>query len=348
MSEFVFVGSSLLEEKLMEFLNEGVNLKKVNKMTTIIMRVQEHKFDLGNKLQESGSDGKKLLLSKCEIEQKIEIPMDQVLVSERESFGVVSTSKLFENICQFLRSDDLISNYKDEFRIILISGSYFSKHLSLLIKYLPKKVDYSQIITFELFRQAYEDILSLITCIPNTMVKEAEINESSELDFKMIQKNLEKSTKISKVFNYSSISCDAKSSTYQSTRYPYQFKEIIFKINSLTLSSSSHDAIDLFMENQLTCIKIVITSKTINVIPIRQKFKDFTSILTVPSLYLFNMQNNNLLINWSPDQSCTKVNRVIYTSLLNVVIQIIGAMGIQISNAITLKSKTEINDYFHN
>ncbi|OLQ15897.1 hypothetical protein ChUKH1_12675 [Cryptosporidium hominis] len=104
----------------------------------------------------------------------------------------------------------------------------------------------------------------------------------------MIQKNIEKDSKILKVFNYSSISYDPKSSICQSTRYsPYQYKDIIFKMNSLTLSSSSHETISLFMENQLTCVKI------------------------------------------------------------NVVIQIIGAIGVQVSDAITLKSKIEINDYFH-
>ncbi|QOY43582.1 Uncharacterized protein cpbgf_100490 [Cryptosporidium parvum] len=319
MSEFVLVGSSLFEEKLMEFFNEGVKSKKINKMNALIMKIQKHEFDLSGKFQESDSNGKELLVPKCEIEQKIEIPLDQILATERNSFGVVSTGELFENICQFLRSDDKIRDYKDDFRIILINGAYFSKYLSLIIKYLPTRIDNNQIILFELFKQVYEDILCLISCIPNNIVKETEINKLSELNFKiMVHKNIEKDSKIFKAFNYSSISYDPKSSICQSTRYsPYQYKDIIFKINSLTLSSSSHETISLFMENQLTCVKITITSKTINIIPIRQKFKDITSVLTVPSLYLFNMQNNhNLLINWSPEQSSTKINRVLYTSLL--------------------------------
>ncbi|EAK88514.1 hypothetical protein [Cryptosporidium parvum Iowa II] len=129
MSEFVLVGSSLFEEKLMEFFNEGVKSKKINKMNALIMKIQKHEFDLSGKFQESDSNGKELLVPKCEIEQKIEIPLDQILATERNSFGVVSTGELFENICQFLRSDDKIRDYKDDFRIILINGAYFSKYL---------------------------------------------------------------------------------------------------------------------------------------------------------------------------------------------------------------------------
>ncbi|KAK9174239.1 Uncharacterized protein cmbei_100490 [Cryptosporidium meleagridis] len=319
MSEFVLVGSSLFEEKLMGFFNEGVKSKKINKMNAFIMKIQKHEFNLSVKFQETDSNGKELLVPKCEIEQIIEIPLDQILITEENPLGVVSTGELFENICQFLRSNDKIRDYKDDFRVLLISGAYFSKCLSLIIKYLPTRIDQNQIILFELFKQVYEDILCLISCVPNNIVKEIEINKLSELNFKiMIQKNIKKDSNILKAFNYSSISCDPKPIIYQSTRCsPHQYKDIIFKINSLKLSSSSHEAIGLFMENQLTCVKITVTSKTINITPIRQKFKDITSVLTVPSFYLFNMQNNhNLLINWSPEQPSTKINRVLYTSLL--------------------------------
>ncbi|OII74491.1 uncharacterized protein cubi_00044 [Cryptosporidium ubiquitum] len=282
MGEFVVVGSSLLEEKLMKFFDERIKTKKVNKINAFIMKINEYKFDLTSKLQKDESNGEQLVVPKCKIEEEIEIPFDQILLSRKDSFGVVSTGELFNHICQFLRSDQRMNNYKDEFGIILISGLYFSKHLSLII------------------------------CIPNTIIKEMEIHNFSELNFRqMIQKDSKKSSKYVKLFNYSSNVCKIKPST-QSIRCPYQYKDTVFKIKSLTLSSSSYDTIGLFMEKQLTCIKIII-----DIIPIKQRFRDITSVLTTPSFYLFNLQNNhNLLINWSPDQSCTKINRVLYTSLL--------------------------------
>ncbi|KAL5370285.1 hypothetical protein CPHLJ_1g480 [Cryptosporidium parvum] len=156
-----------------------------------------------------------------------------------------------------------------KFQIITSKNTNFS----LIIKYLPTRIDHNQIILFELFKQVYEDILCLISCIPNNIVKETEINKLSELNFKiMIQKNIEKDSKILKAFNYSSISYDPKSSICQSTRYsPYKCKDIIFKINSLTLSSSSHETISLFMENQLTCVKIVS-------LKLKQKYHTLTSV----------------------------------------------------------------------
>lgn len=113
----------------MEFFNEGVKSKKINKMNALIMKVQKHEFDLSGKFQESDSNGKELLVPKCEIEQIIEIPLDQILITKRNPLGVVSTGELFENICHFMRSDDKIRDYRDDFRVILISGSYFSKYL---------------------------------------------------------------------------------------------------------------------------------------------------------------------------------------------------------------------------
>lgn len=128
MGEFVVVGSSLLEEKLTNFLSERVSTKKVNKMNALVMRVDGYKFDLTGKNQEDGLDGKGLVVPKCEIYQDIEIPLDKVL-SSVDSFGVVSPGRLFGHIFQFLKSDDQISEHKDENKIILICGCYFLKYL---------------------------------------------------------------------------------------------------------------------------------------------------------------------------------------------------------------------------
>lgn len=123
---------------------------------------------------------------------------------------------------------------------------------------MPEKIDSNKLILFELFKQIYEDVLSLIICIPNTTIKEIEINNLNELSFKQIVKeNSKKNLKCAKLFNYSSNQCNIKSNDYQPKTYPYQNKDIMFKIKSLTLSPSSHDNIRLFMENQLTCLKIV-------------------------------------------------------------------------------------------
>lgn len=128
MSEFVFVGSSLLEGKLMDFFGEKIKTEKVNQMNALIMNVKRHKFNFNTKIEENLKNEKELVIPKCEIEQIIKIPLDEILLSKKDYFGVVSTSELFKNICQFLTSNNQINDY-GEFKIILISGSYFSKHL---------------------------------------------------------------------------------------------------------------------------------------------------------------------------------------------------------------------------
>lgn len=132
MSEFVVVGSSLLEEKLMEFLAEGVNTRKVNKMNALVMRVQGFKFDLSGRIQERESGRKELVIPKCEISQNIEIPLDEVLLSV-DSFRVVSPGRLFGHIFKFLKLNSRVSELKDEYNIILICGSYFSKQLRYVL-----------------------------------------------------------------------------------------------------------------------------------------------------------------------------------------------------------------------
>ncbi|KAJ1607875.1 hypothetical protein OJ252_2704 [Cryptosporidium canis] len=257
MSEFVVVGSSLLDERFMRFLKDEAGTKKVNKMNALVVDVREFKFNVSDKAQEIGSNIKELVVPKCEMRENIDIPLDPILTFA-DSFGIVSPGKLFGHVLQFLRSDSRMSDHKNEQMLILVSGSYFSMHLSLLIKYTPCSTAAGQLIQSELLRQAYEDVLSLVTCIRDTVVKEAEIHDLSELDFsQIVQRGREDSCKHRKILNYSSKSCNLESNTYYLERYPNQYRDIIFRIKSLALSSSSNSTIDLFVNGQVACVKIV-------------------------------------------------------------------------------------------
>lgn len=94
--------------------------------------------------------------------------------------------------------------------------------------------------------------------IPNTVVNEAEVSDLRELDFNKIMKagQLEKEINNRKLLNYSK-SYNCESNIHKLARYPCQGRDIIFRMKSLALSSSSYSTISLFMDGQLTCARIV-------------------------------------------------------------------------------------------
>ncbi|KAF7457456.1 hypothetical protein HWI79_2017 [Cryptosporidium felis] len=301
MDEFIIVGNSLLEKKILDFINDEKEPRKSNQISALFLEAQDSRFTFNNESMECLN----VLIPKCVLLEAIEIPVFQNSVKE-VNIEIFSVGELFAKSCRFLQSEPRVVQL-DDLLIILLTGFYHSKKIRyfspilfhLLIKCIPQEHKANNYLKLEIFRQVYEDIFNIISSLPNSTFSEMEFHEISQLNFAGMR---------TKQTNYHFSYISNKQSNVNSS---FNVQDIIFKIQSLTLSLNSYNIIKSMINNQLTSARI-----QIEVTPIKHKYKDVASVLTLPSFYLFKMQNDHfMLINWSPEQSNTKNSRVIYSFL---------------------------------
>ncbi|KAH8741160.1 hypothetical protein FG386_000067 [Cryptosporidium ryanae] len=334
MTEYIMIGSSIFEEEFHKHFFDRENVSE-GCMKMFVLVGEEYKVHFCDEINESKSN--KFIIPKCVIKNSLN-STSAVLNYIQKNIETVSFGEIFVNICKYLKNLSELDEFVDSFDFILVlSGYYLSKMVNIIIR-SSEKASVDNIFKSLTMTQIYEDTFSFLSSLSNSIVIEGRIDKNKNVKIDSNKKLTEN--------NYTDNSEYIK---YLSSQMNHESNDKLFKIQSLKVSESSLETVELILSDVVTCAKITINQDIVEITPLKHKYKDFSSLFTTPSFYLFKLEDRNfVLINWSPDQaSNTKVNKVFYSTLQKTIIELVGSLGIFVNNSQTIRTKSEFVEYLH-
>ncbi|KAK6588968.1 hypothetical protein RS030_263675 [Cryptosporidium xiaoi] len=301
MGDYIIIGNSLFEERFHKYFFNRENMIEGH-MNIFVLGGEEYKLSFGDGSNVTNCNN--YIIPKCVIKNSLE-SSNYMLNYIQDKIDTISFGEIFTKISEYVKQLSELDKFVNNLDFVLVlTGYYLSKSVNIIIKSSDSAL-VNNVFQSLIINQIYEDTFSFLSSLSNSIVIEGRIDKNKDVKIDLNEKFVDKDY----VYNgeYIEYFCS-------------QIKHVnnkLFRVKSLKLSESSLEAVESILCGVVTCARIVINQDSVEIVPLKYKYKDLSSLLTTPSFYLFKLEDDNfILINWSPDQvGNTKVNKVLYSSL---------------------------------